>query len=168
MVDQSVHNHPEEQQSDDANESFHYHDSQAADAPLYPGASITVNVTMLLLLAFTVRHKLTNEAIADLLYLIDIICPQPNNSCKTLYNFKKFFSYLIIPVKYCYYWPNCINPIDDLAAAACPVCKKIFTSIKELCYFLHFSLQDQIKSLYARKYFLLTYSIVLQEKTPRV
>ena len=102
---------------------------------------------MLLPLAFTVRHKLTNEAIADLLYLVDIICPQPNNSCKTLYNFKKILSYLIIPVKYCYYCPNCINPIDDLAAAACPVYKKIFTSIKELCYFLHFSLQDQIKSL---------------------
>ena len=61
------------------------------NTPLYPGASITVNVTMILLLAFAVRHKLTNEAISDLLYLINTICPKPNNTCKTLYNFKKFF-----------------------------------------------------------------------------
>ena len=50
--------------------------------PLYAGASITVNVTMILLLAFAIRHRLTNEAISDLLF----ICPKPNNTCKTLYN----------------------------------------------------------------------------------
>ena len=63
------------------------------NTPLYPGASITVNVTMILLLAFAVRHKLTNEAISDLLYLIDTICPKPNNTCKTLYNFTFLFSH---------------------------------------------------------------------------
>jgi len=47
----------------------------ANDTPLYAGVSITVNVTMVLLLAFAVRHKLTNEAISDLLYLIHTICP---------------------------------------------------------------------------------------------
>jgi len=36
--------------------------------PLYPGAAITVGMVMTLLLAFIVRHKLTNEAILDLLY----------------------------------------------------------------------------------------------------
>ena len=52
--------------------------------PLYAGAGITVGVAMTLLLAFIVHHKLTNEAIADLLYLIDHICPKPNRCCRTL------------------------------------------------------------------------------------
>jgi len=54
------------------------------DEPLYTGAAITVGVVMTLLLAFIVCHKLTNEAISDLLYLIDLICPKPNRCCKTL------------------------------------------------------------------------------------
>ena len=61
------------------------------DDPLYAGAVITVGVAMTLLLAFIVRHKLTNEAISDLLYLIDHMCPKPNRCCKTLYKFKEFF-----------------------------------------------------------------------------
>ena len=61
------------------------------DEPLYPGAAITVSIAMTLLLAFVVHHKLSNEAIADLLYLIDHICPKPNRCCRTLYKFKKFF-----------------------------------------------------------------------------
>lgn len=35
------------------------------DDPLYPGASITVKVIMILILVFATRHKLTNEAISD-------------------------------------------------------------------------------------------------------
>ena len=61
------------------------------DDPLYAGAAITVGVAMTLILAFIVRHKLTNEAISDLLFLIDHICPKPNRCCKTLYKFKKVF-----------------------------------------------------------------------------
>ena len=70
--------------------------------PLYPGAAITVSIAMTLLLAFIVCHKLSNEAIADLLYLIDHICPKPNRCCRTLYKFKKFFSFLAIPFNCCY------------------------------------------------------------------
>ena len=43
----------------------HDHD----DDPIYPGATITVKVMMILILAFTTRHKLTNEALSDLLYV---------------------------------------------------------------------------------------------------
>ena len=91
------------------------------DTPLYPGASITVNVTMILLLAFAVRHKLTNEAISDLLYLINTICPKPNNTCKTLYNFKNFFSNLVMPTNFCYYCPDCFSPISSVATTLCSI-----------------------------------------------
>ena len=124
------------------------------NTPLYPGASITVNVTMILLLAFAVRRKLTNEAISDLLYLIDTICPKPNNTCKTLYNFKIFFSYSVIPTDFCYYCPDCFSPISSVTTMLCSICKKPFKSIKDFSYFLHFSVRSQIRAFFARHYFL--------------
>ena len=108
---------------------------------------------MTLLLAFIVRHKLTNEAISDLLYIIDHICPKPNKSCKTLYNFKKFFSFLVTPFNNCYYCPQCSYPISEVATKVCTICKKVFNSVKDLNYFLHVPICDQIKSLFGRKNF---------------
>ena len=72
------------------------HENESSDAtdnssnePLYAGASITVSIIMILLLAFIVRHKLTNEDVSDLLYITEIICPKPNKCIKTHY-FLKF------------------------------------------------------------------------------
>ena len=96
-------------EEDADSESHHEHDD-----PLYAGAAITVGVVaMTLLLVFIIRHKLTNEAITDLLYLIDHLCPKPNRCCKTLYKFKKFFSFLILPFNCYYYCAQCINPIFE-------------------------------------------------------
>ena len=150
--DQSPHHQAEEQRFQDTQETSNT-DQKSGDIPLYPGASITVNITMVLILAFAVRHKLTHEAILDLLYLINKICPQPNNVCKTLYNFRKYFSYLLTPVNFCYYCINCFGLVNSLADNVCLTCGKTFTTIKELSYFLHFSVSDQIKSLFARKNF---------------
>jgi len=131
------------------------------DEPLYPGAAITVGVVMTLVLAFVVRHKLTNEAISDLLYLIDHICPKPNRCCKTLYKFKKFkkfFSFLVIPFKCCYYCSQCFNPISVdpvtfMTLKACSVCSTAINSVKDSSYFIHIPISEQIRSLFARKTF---------------
>ena len=72
--------------TEEANSGSHYDH----DDPLNVGAGITVGVAMTLLLAFIVCYKVTDEVIADLLYLIDHICPKPNGCCRTLYNSKGF------------------------------------------------------------------------------
>ena len=149
---QSPHHHSEEQ-FQNTQETFNT-DQDSGDIPLYPGASITVNIAMVLILAYAVRHKLTNEALSDSLYLIDKICPQPNNGCKSLYNFRKYFSHLLIPVNFCYYCINCFGLVSSSADTISLACGKTFTTIKDLCYFLHFSVSDQIKSLFTRKNFV--------------
>ena len=68
------------------------------DDPLYAGAAITVGVAMTLLLAFIIRHKLTNEAISDLLYLS---VPSPTGvakHCTNLKSFSRFWLYHLIAV----------------------------------------------------------------------
>ena len=119
------------------------------------GASITVGITMTLLLAFIVQHKLTNKAVTDLLYIIEIICPKPNKCLKTHHLFKNFFSFLVTSFKFCYYCLQCTYPISDTATKVCGVCKSVFNSVKDLNYFLHISISDQIKALYSWQNFFL-------------
>ena len=64
---------------------------------------------MVLILGFAIRHKLNNEAILDLLYLIDKIFPQPSSVCKTLYNFKKvifLFAHTCELLLLLHFWPG--------------------------------------------------------------
>ena len=52
------------------------------DDILYSGAPLTSSASIVLLLTFVMKHKLTNEAFNDLLSVIEAHCPRPNN-CKT-------------------------------------------------------------------------------------
>ena len=62
-----------------------------SDDRLYSGAPITSSSSVVLLLSFVFKHKLTHEAFNDLLAVIEAHCPRPNN-CKTTVN--KLFQFL--------------------------------------------------------------------------
>ena len=62
-----------------------------ADDILYSGAPITSSSSVVLLLSFVFKHKLTREAFSDLLAVIEAHCPRPNN-CKT--TTKKLFEFV--------------------------------------------------------------------------
>lgn len=53
-----------------------------ADDNLYSGAPLTTSMSVVLLLTFATKHKLTRAAFNDLLSVIEAHCPHPNN-CKT-------------------------------------------------------------------------------------
>ena len=141
---------PSSKQDSDECEGLHKHDND----PLYPGATITVKITMILILAFVTRHKLTNEAISDLLYLLNILCPKSTKCCSSLYKFKKYFDYLVTPVTFCYYCPDCAVTVNYPTDKICVICKKVFRSIHELCYFLHMSVTNQICSMFTKHTFV--------------
>ena len=62
-----------------------------SDDRLYSGAPITSSSSVVLLVSFVFKHKLTHEAFNDLLAVIEAHCPRPNN-CKTTVN--KLFQFL--------------------------------------------------------------------------
>jgi len=123
------------------------------DYPLYHGAPISYRVMMILLLTYAVRHKLTNEAISDLLYIIGLVCPQPNYCCSSLHKFKKYFSFMVLPSEFFYYCPSCFGLIDSLATTVCTACQWMFKSANEVSYFVHFPISEQIKALFAKENF---------------
>lgn len=45
---------------------------------LYEGSALTANSSSVLILQYQMRHRLTKEALADLLQLIKLHCPSPN------------------------------------------------------------------------------------------
>ena len=109
---------------------------------------------MILLLTFAVQHKLTNEAISDdLLYISGLVCPQPNHCCSSLHKFKQYFSFMMLPAYLFYYCPSCFDLLDSLATTVCAACKRMFKSAKEILYFVHFFISDQIKTLFAKENF---------------
>ena len=61
------------------------------DEMLYSGAPITSCSSVVLLLSFVFKHKLTHEAFRDLLALVEAHCPRPNN-CRT--TVKKLFEFV--------------------------------------------------------------------------
>ena len=135
--------------------------SKHLDAPLYPGATITFKITMILPLTFAVRHKLSNEAILDLLYIIEILCPKPNLCCKSVYKFKTLFSFLVTPVNLLFLFRLLYFTVNMV----CTICNKMYSSVKDLSYFLHISISSQIRALFSRKKFLTAIKQIPTTKT---
>ena len=111
--------------NDDQNENGGYNNEggvSSKDHSLYHGAPISYRV-MILLLAYAVWHKLTNKAITDLLYIIGLVCPQPNHCCSSLHKFKKYFSFMVLPSEFFYFCPSCLGLLDSLAITVCNSCK---------------------------------------------
>ena len=61
------------------------------DDVLFSGAPITTTSSIILILSFVMRYKLTQEAFRDLLAVIEAHCPRPNNCKKEV---KKLFEFV--------------------------------------------------------------------------
>ena len=96
---------------------------------IYPNARITNATSMLLIMTFAVTHKLSGEALKDLLTLIDMHCLIPHALIQSLYKFKKYFDMLKHPINKHHYCPSCCMPID-MQCSNCPnaSCEKTFAS----------------------------------------
>lgn len=74
----------------DSESSSNEHERENNDM-LYSGLPITSSSSVVLLLSFVLKHKLTREAFSDLLAVVEAHCPRPNN-CRT--TVKKFFQFV--------------------------------------------------------------------------
>ena len=118
------------------------------DKALYPGTSISLHVALVLILAFVVNHKISNEALEDLLSLVSALILPSNILPKTLYKFYKYLNMKQSDIIRCYFCPSCQHPIDEPEGViSCPnsVCDKVFSSIADISYFVRLPLEKQIQ-----------------------
>ena len=123
------------------------------DDLIYPGAKISNAVSMLLIMTFSITHKLSGAVLKDLLSLINIHCLLPHKLLQSLYKFKQFFRYLKTPLKNHYYCPRCSISVDlDCNNCSNTSCQ-LELNEQNKCFFIQLSIADQLKAFFNRKGF---------------
>jgi len=87
-------------------------ESASINALLYPNATVTVHGTLILILVFTLTHKLTNEELTDLLSPQMSFWPNLISSVYKLYTLLKLKKKNTNFVRH-YYCPSCQYPFND-------------------------------------------------------
>lgn len=145
------------------------HNSSSTDPnqmPIYPGAPISVALSMLLVLSFTVSHELTGEAINDLLTLMSMhfIQPVASKAFQSLHMFKKHFQCLKNPIvyhRYCSFCYNLLNSdvINKVACNEVVKCPNIHCTNTDLtvsgavAFFIEIPIASQIIEMFSRDSF---------------
>lgn len=130
--------------------------SEPESSPVYEGARITLAVSLLLIIKYSMRHSITGVALADLLLLIQVHLPLPNIFGKSIVTLHNFFKKLRNPIEYHYYCTFCYEYIgtkrQDYKHCTNKHCLKDFGTKDSLGYFIVVPLITQLQSLLASKF----------------
>ena len=120
---------------------------------IYPGATVTVGVSMLLIITYCTRYHLSRRAMADLLKLISIHCVEVHPGLQSLHNFMKYFHHLKIPIIYHKYCSKCLLLLnDEKEHKVCPndLCQLDLTKHGATSFFIEVPIAKQIQSFFAK------------------
>lgn len=140
---------------DDEDEDVFY-DAFPPPAPepddfLYDGAPLTKSQSLVLIMAFVIRHNLTGSAVKDLLTLINEHLPSPSvppsNYLLRKYSMPNLEEEDILYHTYC---ASCSTYLGKGEVLTCDNCNKIMTKsdlVKEGNFFITLSLKSQLKTM---------------------
>lgn len=136
----------EEDDEEDPEEGEEYGWDRDDDDVLYDGAPLTVGESMLAILTFALRYKLSGSCLDDLLSLIALHCRQEGNRCrKSTYQFRKFFENIQFPINRHYYCPSCFVSVPQ-KNGRCGRCG----SNAGNNFFIQIPILNQVRTLYKR------------------
>lgn len=127
---------------------------------LYDGAPLTLSASNLLIMQFKMRHNLTDGCVSDLLKLLKLHCPSPNNCAPSLYHFKNHFRGKgSVTMKFHYFCNDCLQAInhDESGAAlnvhVCtnPLCMKDLSKPGSYSSFIEVPIEPQLKKFFECK-----------------
>lgn len=115
--------------------------------PLYEGAPLGVNESMILILTLLLRHNINMSCLADIITVINLHCLPQQLHRNSLHKFRKYFSLKQTNLQKHYYCSFCSR---DLASGEdiCPSCPR-----KKKSYFVQLPFLNQLKEMYKRKEF---------------
>lgn len=127
--------------------------TNTVDHPLYRNAPISVAESLLLIMTFANRHKITGKALSDLLTLISLHCPSDTQTecLKNVHKFKQFFddpSSLLLH-KYC---SSCFMIVES-TDTKCKTCEANVLMEGSTSYFIEVPIEAQLKRLFAQEGF---------------
>lgn len=123
--------------------------SDRHELALYEGAVLTNTASDVLIMQFVSKHGITTEGLADLLKLINLHCPKPNQCSTTPYLFKKRFMDLAYEFVYHHYCSSCFVPIE-LTQSVCPntSCAEDLLREGKRSSFIEIAVEPQIQALF--------------------
>lgn len=127
--------------------------SSERDPPLYSGAPLTLCSSNLLIMQYKMRHKLTDESLADLLQLLKLHLPTPNRCLPSVYYFKRHFRDLACSVKFHYFCSSCSQAINEPSSNVCSnqLCCSDLTQPGARSSFIQKPIQPQLQTFFCRE-----------------
>ena len=130
------------------------YDHEETKQDLFSDSSISVCTSNMLIRSFMCRHHLTYQAKTDLLQLLQIHMPNPNNLPSSLYKFQKMNTKCLLDVDPVvtehHYCSICYTVLSDQTSSTCTQC-----GMPLVCnttpYFITVSISDQLKVFLKRK-----------------
>ena len=124
------------------------HSTIESDQPIYPGHSLTVQTSMILILLFTLCHNISGTQLTDLLTLISIHCLHPHPGIKSVHMFKKFFADIKSPIRKHFYCTACMSGVNE-NDEICPKtsCSQLLNNSRSKAYFLEMPIESQLISI---------------------
>lgn len=118
--------------------------------PLYEGSPLTLSQSNLLINKFKVRHNLSKEGMKDLLLLVQLHCPVPNECLSSVYLFNQHCRKSSVILHY--YCKYCLQDVDsDMIVCPNAVCGKDLSLKENKSFFIQVSIVEQIQRLLGRK-----------------
>lgn len=134
------------------------------DRPLYAGATLTLQDSLIAIMTFVLTHSLTGACLLDLLSLIALHCPLGSLCVKSLYMFKKYFKNVGRGILVCHYFcSNCYESLEN-KNSQCTKCKEK----TEVAFFIEIPIINQLQIMFRRPGFLndLQFRFRRQKKSP--
>ena len=116
---------------------------------LYSGAPLTSSTSIVLLLTFVTKHKLTREAFNDLLLVIEAHCLRPNNCKMSVKKLREFVSQAKGDLEkhfYCYY----CKAYFGKETGNCNICGQVIS--KDDGFFIEVPVEKQLETFFTGKF----------------
>lgn len=116
-------------------------------------AQITCSESLLLTMAFTVRHKISLAAVDDLLKLLRIHCPELNLVVPNIAKFQEHFRKLNHPIKQHFCCPNinCQVYVSFTAPQKDDTCKVRGEHLSSKAFFIEVPVEEQLSTILLSK-----------------
>lgn len=127
-------------------------EEQPRAQPLYEGSLLSVPASNVLIYKLCMKHNLSKECLSDLLKVMELHCPTPNNCVGSVYLLKKYFGDDKLKTKFHYFCGTCYMSVDE-AAHLCPNpdCGADLSSNGAMSSFIELSIEQQLQKILSRK-----------------
>lgn len=120
---------------------------------IYEGAQITYDESLLLTMAFALRHKISLAAVDDLLELLRIHCPKVNSMAQNISQFQQHFRKLNHPIKqhFCCLNINCQVYVSSSVPQKDDTCKVCGEHLSSKAFFIEVPVEEQLSTVLSSK-----------------